>query len=74
MASAPNLDQVQVRFSGELFQQVKKLADREGISLAEAVVRAIGVADYLDQVRRDSPGTKILIDRKGKLTELELGG
>jgi hypothetical protein len=64
--------QAKVRLNADLSPEVadalKKLAAEEGITLTEALRRAISTEFYLHSKRKS--GSKILLDEHGKLKEL----
>ncbi len=66
----PEKDRVAITFSGTALRALKDLAEREGISLAEAAERSLGLSEWYWEMKDE--GATIVADfedRRVKLTQ-----
>jgi len=68
MAVNPRKVRLNADLSPEVAKALKELAEKQGISLTEALSRAISTEKVLDEKRRK--GGKVLIEEAGNLKEL----
>ncbi len=63
-------DGITVQFTGAMADAVAELASASGVSIPEALRRAIGTERLLIQVNKD--GGRLLIERQNKVREVVL--
>ena len=64
----PEKDRVSITFSGEALKALQDIADREGISLAEAAERALGLSEWYWEMKDE--GATIVADFKDRRVTL----
>ncbi len=67
-AAVSTTRRVTVNFSNSTYEMLSDLAEHKGISMSEALRQAISLQDYIANAQED--GARILIDRKGQISEL----
>jgi hypothetical protein len=67
--SVQNLVRLSVNLSPAVFGELKTYADRKGVSVTEAVRRAISVLKYVDEAQ--DRGASLNIEEHGKLKEVQ---
>ena len=64
----PEKDKVSITFSGSALKALQDLADREGISLAEAAEHALGLSEWYWEMKDE--GATIVADFKDRRVTL----
>ena len=64
-----NLVRLSVNLSPTVFVELKSYADRKGVSVTEAVRRAVSVLTYVDEAQ--DRGASLNIEENGKLKEIQ---
>ena len=64
-----NLVRLSVNLSPTTFDELKEYADRKGVSVTEAVRRAISVLKYVDDAQ--GRGASLNIEERGTLKEVQ---
>jgi hypothetical protein len=62
MPAAPK--KLTINLSGEIYNSLQKLAEDQGVTITEALRKAIGTESFLREAKRD--GSKILIQESDK--------
>ena len=62
---------VNVIFSKDQYDTLKRLANQQGINVSDALRQAINLSDLLVNLNKD-PNTRILLDKGGKVQELKI--
>ena len=62
---------VNVIFSSDQYQTLQELADKQNISLSDALRQAINVSKLVVDANEDK-NTRVLIDRGGRIQELKI--
>jgi metal-responsive CopG/Arc/MetJ family transcriptional regulator len=59
---------VNVNFSSAVYEALTRLAERKGVSMSEALRRAIALDDYISAEQEQ--GARLLLERGDQVTEL----
>jgi hypothetical protein len=62
-----NIKRVSVNFSGDAYDELKKLADEQGLNISQALRRAIALNKWFIETQKEA---NILIERDGKIREI----
>jgi len=60
---------VHVNFAPQTYEMLRRIADRKGITISEALRQAISLTDYLEEATLERRA-KLYVDRAGIVSEL----